>query len=108
MSPFQNSCLGRRHFLGSSAMSLGAFGLAHLLGREGLLAAATPEKPPLEKMTFDVKPKAPQFAPKAKSMISLFMGGGPSHLDMFDPKPLLQKYEGKLFPGEIKFDNAGD
>src|SRR3954465_10607635 len=105
MSFFQNTCLGRRHFLGSSAMGIGAMGLAHLLGRDGLLAAGIPEKPPLEKLNFDVKPKAPQFAPKAKSMISLFMGGGPSHLDMFDPKPALKKYDGKLFPGDIKFDN---
>jgi hypothetical protein len=106
----QNCCLGRRHFLGSGAMGLGAFGLAQLLGRDGLLAADghSPEKPPLEKLTFDTRPKAPPFPGKAKSMISLFMGGGPSHLDMFDPKPLLKKYDGKLFPGEIKFDNTGD
>ncbi len=107
-SLFTNSCLGRRHFLGSGMMGLGAFGLASILGREGLLGAVVPEKPPLEKLVFDSLPKKPHFPAKAKSMISLFMGGGPSHLDMFDPKPLLEKYDGKLFPGEIKFDNAGD
>lgn len=89
-------------------MGLGAFGLAHLLGGDHLLAVEGPEKPPLEKQNFDVMPKPPQFPGKAKAMISLFMGGGPSHLDMFDPKPMLKKYDGKLFPGEIKFDNAGD
>src|SRR5690349_21010217 len=39
-------------------------------------------------------------------MISLFMQGGPSHIDLFDPKPLLNKLDGQKFPGEIKYDNA--
>jgi hypothetical protein len=39
-------------------------------------------------------------------MISLFMQGGPSHLDLLDPKPLLGRYDGKAFPGSIKYDNA--
>ena len=65
-----------------------------------MLAAEAPATPPLEKLTFDTKPKKPHFAPKAKAMISMFMGGGPSHLDMFDRKPKLAEYEGKLYPGD--------
>jgi len=89
-------------------MSIGAFGLASLLRDDGLLAATAPEKPQLEAVTYDTLPKAPHHPARAKAMISLFMGGGPSHHDLFDPKPLLNKYDGQLFPGgEIKFDNSG-
>ncbi|MCH8922910.1 MAG: DUF1501 domain-containing protein [Planctomycetes bacterium] len=42
----------------------------------------------------------------AKAMISLFMQGGPSHLDLFDPKPQMARWHGKSFPGSIKYDNA--
>jgi hypothetical protein len=41
-------------------------------------------------------------------MISLFMQGGPSHLDLFDPRPALAKHDGKTFPGTIKYDNAAE
>src|SRR5262245_7486400 len=47
---------------------------------------------------YDLKPKAPHFAPKAKAVIQLFMHGGPSHVDLLDPKPMLEKYDGKLPP----------
>lgn len=100
-------CTSRRHFLGSGMMNLGGLGLAWLLKQDGLLAAA-PEKPAFERPTFDLKPKTPPQAPRASAMISMFMGGGPSHLDLFDPKPALAKHDGKIYPaGEIKFDNAG-
>ncbi|MDA0841985.1 MAG: DUF1501 domain-containing protein, partial [Planctomycetota bacterium] len=110
---FQNtapgSCFSRRHFLGSGAMSLGPIALASLLKKDGLAAAEVHTKPPLEKLEYDLRPKKSPKDPTAKAMISLFMGGGPSHLDLFDPKPLLEKYDGKTFPGteEILYDNAG-
>jgi hypothetical protein len=44
-------------------------------------------------------PKKPHFAPNAKQVVHLFMNGGPSHVDTFDPKPLLEKYHGKPLPG---------
>ncbi|MCX6595638.1 MAG: DUF1501 domain-containing protein [Acidobacteria bacterium] len=47
-------------------------------------------------------PRAPHFASKAKNVIFLYVGGGPSTIDMFDPKPLLRKYDGKPAPFEIK------
>ncbi len=71
-------------------------GLAGLLGQENLLgnsAEAASRLNPLE-------PKAPHFAGRAKRVIHLFMNGGPSHLDTFDPKPALEKYAGKLLPRE--------
>lgn len=103
----QGCCGSRRHFLAHGAMSLGSLGLVSLLQRDGLLAA-TGEKPDLVPAAYDTQPKRPHFQPRATAMISLFMGGGPSHLDLFDPKPALSKYDGKIFPGgEIKYDNAG-
>ena len=94
----------RRHFLATGAMSIGSLALAWLLNQER--AAAAPAKPGARPMQFDLKPKPPQHPPRATAMISLFMQGGPSHLDMFDPKPTLDRYDGKPFPGEIKYDNA--
>ena len=58
----------------------------HLLNQDGLLASPPPEKPPLERQHFDTRPKQPHHRPRATAMISLFMGGGPSHLDLFDPE----------------------
>lgn len=94
----------RRHFLASNAMGLGGVALAWLLKQDGALAETGP--PELEPQVFDTLPKQPHHEPRAKAMISLWMQGGPSHHDMFDPKPLLKKYDGKPFPGEIKYDNA--
>src|SRR5262249_7684877 len=54
----------------------------------------------------DLTGRKPHFPARAKAMISLFMQGGPSHLDLLDPKPLLAKYDGKPFPGTVKYDNA--
>lgn len=94
----------RRRFLASSTFGVGGVALTWLLNRDRLLAA--PEKPPLEPRHFDLKPKAPHFPPRARAMISLFMQGGPSHLDLLDPKPEMARYDGKPFPGTIKYDNA--
>src|SRR5688572_26375443 len=94
----------RRHFLASSAMGVGSVALAWLLNEERLLAE--PAKPALEPAKFDLLPKTPHSKPRATAMISLWMQGGPSHLDLFDPKPEMARYDGKKFPGEIKYDNA--
>lgn len=104
MDPFSLQRSTRRHFLASGAMGIGGVALAWLLSEDGLLAE--PVKP--EERHFDLLPKRPAHAPKAKAMISLFMQGGPSHLDLFDPKPLLSKQSGSKFPGEIKYDNAAE
>jgi hypothetical protein len=81
----------RRRFLRQSAFGLGTVALADLLTREGR-TAGRPEVPnPL-------RPRRPHFAPRAKSVICIFMAGGPSHLDLFDPKPVLHKLSGKPVP----------
>jgi hypothetical protein len=94
---------GRRHFLASHAMGLSGLATAWLLQNR---AQADLKKPPLQTPTFDTVPKTPTGEGRAKAMISLWMQGGPSHHDLFDPKPEMQRYDGQPFPGEIKYDNA--
>jgi hypothetical protein len=52
----------------------------------------------------DLRPRRPHFAPRAHAVIQLFMHGGPSHVDLLDPKPLLAKFDGKPPPAEVADD----
>lgn len=78
--------LNRRMMLERSAMGMGALALGSMLQ-----SADASEANPLAV-------RKPHFAAKAKRVIHLFMNGGPSHVDTFDPKPSLEKYAGKLLP----------
>ena len=78
----------RRSMLQRSAGGFGFLALQAMLGREQAQAAV--ENP--------LAPKQPHFAPRAKRIVFLFMKGGPSHVDTFDPKPLLQRDDGKPYP----------
>ncbi len=82
----------RRHFFGNCALGLGSLGLASLLS-DGPLRAADPPRGDGPLM-----PRQPHFAPKATSVIFLFMAGGPSQLEMFDYKPELQARNGQPIP----------
>jgi uncharacterized protein (DUF1501 family) len=88
----------RRQFLSENALGMGSVALACLLGQEKLLAAP---HMPRDKPLFDLSPKPSQAPPRARAMISLFMHGGPSHVDLLDPKPELTKRNGTDFPGEV-------
>src|SRR6266404_4470666 len=92
----------RRDFLFESCGGLSGLALAHLLNQDGLLAAtvndAACDSKPVGFNPF--APKKPHFAPRAKSVISLFMSGGVSQMDTFDPKPALQKYAGQPLSGK--------
>jgi hypothetical protein len=81
----------RRDFLRQAGGGLGALALTWLQQRE---AHAAPSANPL-------RAKAPHFAPKAKAVIFMFMVGGPSPLDLFDPKPALEKWRGKPLPASV-------
>jgi hypothetical protein len=99
------SLCSRRHLLLSGAYALGGMAAIDLFRRDGLLADDGPMKPDLEPIIYDLNPKPPHFAPKAKAMISMFMIGGPSQVDLFDPKPALVKLDGQPLPVEVKYDN---
>jgi hypothetical protein len=96
----------RRHFLAQQSMGIGSLALAWLLNQDALRAA--PTKPNLEKPTYDLLPKTPPRPAKARAMISIFMQGGPSHIDLFDPKPELTRRHLQKFTGDIKYDNAAE
>jgi hypothetical protein len=83
----------RRDFLRTAGCGFGALALTSLLAEEGLLAADGPVDP------LAVKP--PHFEPKAKRVIFLFMSGGPSHVDTFDPKPELTRLQGQPLPASF-------
>ena len=87
-------------------MSIGSLALTWLMHQDR--ARAAPAKPSLERPVYDLAPKAPPAPARARAMIALFMQGGPSHIDLFDPKPELTKRHGKTFAGDIKYDNAGE
>lgn len=100
-----NSLCSRRHMMYSSAFGLGTVAASALLDSDRLLADNAPAKPELEKKVFDLTAKSPPSPPRAKAMISMFMIGGPSQIDLFDPKPELAKRDGQDFAGDIQFDN---
>ena len=104
--PQPSTLCSRRHFLHTGSFGLGGLALATLLRDERLLAA--PVKPTLGGESFDLKPKTAPAPGKARAMISLFMMGGPSQMDLFDPKPMLSKYHGEKFPGEVIYDNVAE
>jgi len=99
-----SSSSSRRHFLAANALGIGSVALAWLLNEDALLAE--PSRPELEPTKFDLTPKSPHAPPRARAMISMFMQGGPSHIDLFDPKPILNQLDGQSFPGEVQYDNA--
>ena len=88
------SALTRRDLFARVSDGLHGAGLAYLLGAD-LLSPAAARAAGAESAAFDLSPKQPHFAPRAKAVIQLFMNGGPSQVDLFDPKPALAKYVGK-------------
>src|SRR5690348_3038956 len=99
MHPTQNLALAvtRRHFFRECGVGMGKIALASLLtgAVPGKAAAAVSEA------LNPLAPRRPHFAARAKRVIHLFMAGAPSHLDLFDSRPALAKFEGKRIPPEI-------
>src|SRR6476620_2507210 len=87
--------ISRREFLCRSGGGFGALALRYLLTRDLSLARA-------EDVVIDplnpLAKREPHFKARAKSVIFLFMEGGPSHIDLFDPKPTLEKLAGRPMP----------
>src|SRR6476646_9714584 len=91
--------LTRRQMLQDAAIGFGAMAVNSMFQQDRLFAA---ESALAKERVYDLRPKPPHFAPKAKRVIFIYIGGGPSTIDMFDPKPALMKYDGKPAPFEIK------
>src|SRR4051812_42000977 len=97
----------RREVLRSSAIGFGGLALSALLRQEAVAeqtAATARSRDPLAA-------KPPHFAPRAKRIVFLFMKGGPSHVDTFDPKPLLDRDHGKPLPfakPRVQFAQTGN
>jgi hypothetical protein len=88
--------LSRRAFLRRAGGGFGMIALAAMLAEEGLLAADAPDR------TLDpLAPRRPHHRPRARSVIFLFMSGGPSHLETFDPKPELRRLAGQPLPASF-------
>src|SRR5712692_1768805 len=95
LSPRERGLIHRRRCLTQASAGLGAVALTAMLAEDGLLPAVlTDEGPAADPLA----PKTPHFPPRARSVIWLFMEGGPSHLDTFDPKPLLDTLAGQPMP----------
>ena len=92
----------RRDFLFQSGGGISGIALAHLLQQDGLLAAPVKEGGCESKALGynPFAPKKPQFPPRATNVISMFMSGGVSQVDTFDPKPMLTKFAGQPLSGK--------
>ena len=84
--------INRRQTLMRLGGGFGALALGALLGEQAAAARR------------DLAPRAPAHPAKARAVIQLFMHGGPSHVDLLDPKPMLNKYDGQKPPGEVVDD----
>jgi hypothetical protein len=91
-SPLDHLFLTRRDFLARCGMRFGAMALGSVLGDSGASTARA------SGAIHTLGARAPHFPAKAKRVIHIFMNGGPSHVDTFDPKPALTRYHGKPLP----------
>jgi hypothetical protein len=91
--------LTRREVLARLGGGFGGLALGALLGDLSPARADAPRP-----AGYDLRPKPPHHAPKARAVIQLFMHGGPSHVDLLDPKPLLDRYDGRPPPAAVADD----
>jgi hypothetical protein len=101
-SPHERALLRRRAFLRQSGAGLCSVALASMLAEDGLLAAPAQHSAPRTlRPTDPLAAKKPHHKARATSVIWLFMEGGPSHLDTFDPKPALDRLAGQPMPASF-------
>lgn len=95
------SAITRREALVRSGSGLGGLALTYLLGREAAGQSPGADSPAVNPLA----PRRPHFPARARAVISLFMQGGPSQMDSFDPKPELSRLEGQAMPESFKSDD---
>ena len=93
--------INRRRFFDHVSDGLYGAALAYLIGGELTAGCASGQAPGSRPAGFDLLPKTPHFEPAAQAVIHLCMQGGPSQVDLFDPKPALAKYDGQTPPREL-------
>ncbi len=103
--PLQNSetMFSRRAMLQTTGLGFGAMALAGLLEADGLLAAEATT----QRSSFDLRPRTAHFAAPAKSVIMLMQNGGPSQMELFDPKPELNKRAGQVHRDKVEMFQPG-
>ena len=97
----------RREFLFRSGGGISGLALAYLLDRDRAAVGRARRRPAMParrrpSASNPYAPKPPHFKPRATAVISLFMGGGWSQVDTFDPKPALTKYAGEPIDGKVR------
>ena len=102
----QETVSSRREFLLRSGFGFGALALGYLLSSESSLGSILAHRGAGSGYN-PLAAKLPHFAPKARSVIFLFMKGGPSHIDTFDPKPELNRLDGQLLPPSFQSEDLG-
>ena len=97
LHPFEEhqAAMTRRSFFGKMAKGVGAAALASMINPSLLFGSNSLNVP------FQNELGLPHFPPKAKRVIYLFQSGAPSHVDLFDYKPMLRKWHGKQIPDEL-------
>jgi hypothetical protein len=93
--------LSRRDMLRTTGLGFGALALGGILDSEGALAAADAAS------RFDLRARPAHFAPRAKSVIMLMQNGGPSQMELFDPKPELNKRAGQVHRDKVEMFQPG-
>src|SRR5438034_8893311 len=99
---FNPRILSRRELLKNSGLGFGSLALASLLNSEGLFAADSGAAPQAGKLFSDLLPRPGHFPGKAKAVIQMVQNGGPSQMDLFDPKPELTKRAGQPHPDGVE------
>ena len=109
LAPGSHALIGRRELLGRFGDGLYASALAWLLGQDAArnARAETLANEPGHGAVADLRPRSPHFAPRARSVIQLFMQGGPSQVDLLDPKPVLDQHHGEPYFDKLAADLTG-
>src|SRR5262245_54284207 len=98
--------VSRRDLLRRSGLGFGSLALAYLMNSDGSSAARAREASGRQ-VARDVTERTAHFAPRARAVIQLMQNGGPSQMDIFDPKPDLQKHSGKEHPTKVEMFQKG-
>ena len=96
----------RREFLWEVGGGFAGLALIDLLSRDGFFTSRLNAASTREAIN-PLAPKAPHFAAKAKHVVFLFMNGAPSHVDTFDYKPALSKFNGSPYKGDLQVGSNG-